>query len=311
MMEVVEAPSFSLLGMMVLLVCLLFLLGLVATTIALLVNPKTRKATMISLLVGPLLLIALVALWRTASYRGAMVSAYLEPLGQLEPMSAVRSKTERNAIGTIATAAAATTPQAPQAPKAEAEDVKGEAAAAEKPAEAEVKKNDRPAWVDASPGLVDNAYEMAISIGPYESREECEAEVPAAIRQAVARFIEVCQDQPATGYAPRYDSNFCRQLIKSRWEEVTQHSIGPMRQLHLLLSFDQQNKQRILADLKRATVRQRLWYAGSGTVAILGVLGLLLVYLKLTQPAPSPQSPAPGPRFPTPDQQPPPCPTTT
>jgi hypothetical protein len=84
-----------------------------------------------------------------------------------------------------------------------------------------------------------------------------------------------------------------------------------MRQLHLLLSFDQQNKQRILADLKRATVRQRLWYAGSGTVAILGVLGLLLVYLKLTQPAPSPQSPAPGPRFPTPDQQPPPCPTTT
>jgi len=316
-----------------------FVVGSVIAIVLLLSNRKTRKAALLALLVAPLLLIAAVFWWRVPIYRGSLASAYVEPIEQIEPMSAVRLKpepnplsagrlkTEHNGTVTIATAAAATAPQAPQAPQvpqtpqgpqagtadavvnpltgqqspqvlqapqgpqvpqapqgpqAEAEDVKGEAAAVEKPADAEAKKNDRPAWVDASPGLVDNAYEMAVAVGPYTSVEECEAEVPAAIRLAVAHYIEVCQGQPAPRYAQWWDEAFCRNLIKSRWEEITQHSIGPMRQLHLLLEFDQHDKQRILAGLKQAVIHRRLSYAGVGAAGMLGSLGLLFCFLKMT-----------------------------
>jgi hypothetical protein len=143
------------------------------------------------------------------------------------------------------------------------------------------KSEARPAWVDAPPRSVDDAYEMSITVGPYTTRAECDAKLPEALHEALGRYVDICLgDEPPVGVRLPPDELRDR-LVKDRWEETRQYSVGPMIRLHVLLRFDREFKERVLEQRRRAIVADRL-----GAIAFLATIGLILLatvfaYLKV------------------------------
>jgi hypothetical protein len=140
----------------------------------------------------------------------------------------------------------------------------------------------KPDWVDAPPRMVGDAYQMAIVLGPWPTRRECEADLPKELQKALDRYAEMCLGEPVGGsVALPYD--FLRQeVVKEQWEEEVQSpSVGRMTQLHVLLRFDHKVKDRILEEQQRGIVTSRLWMGGAGLAAVLWLLGVLYGYLRI------------------------------
>lgn len=121
-------------------------------------------------------------------------------------------------------------------------------------------------------------YQEAITVGPYTTPLECEANLPDAVREAVEQYVELSVGPQAARGARWFDDRSCRELIKDRWEEVRQSSVGPMTQLHLLLRFDQKIRDHIF---KAGVVGQRLWLIAVGLTGGLGLLAVAFGYLKI------------------------------
>jgi tetratricopeptide (TPR) repeat protein len=149
----------------------------------------------------------------------------------------------------------------------------------------------RPAWVDAAPRLIDDAYQMVVSVGPYTSLLECDAKLPEAIGKAVDEYAKIAVGPGVVGTAWLPDAAFCRRLIKDRWEEVKQYSVGPMTQLYVLLEFDHKAKGQIADALHQGVIERRVAHTVAGMAAVLGGLALLYGGLRVTAPrAAKPQS---------------------
>ncbi len=140
----------------------------------------------------------------------------------------------------------------------------------------------KPAWVDAPPRSVGDAYQMSVAVGPYTTRAECEAQLSAELQKALDRYAEVCLggDAPERIVLP---TDYLRQLVKDRWEEVRQYSVGPMTTLHVLLEFDHKAKDRVLDEHRRTQVAGRLWSAGLVWAAWLALLGVVYGSLRLAR----------------------------
>jgi hypothetical protein len=144
----------------------------------------------------------------------------------------------------------------------------------------------RPTWVDASPQVIDGVYQTNITVGPYTTRGECDAKLPEALQDAITHYVDVYLDEDIPGRIPLPDDNFCRQLVKDRWEETRQSSVGPMIQLHVLLGFDRQVKERVLEAYRQTLVAERLWWTGGALAAVLTLLAALYSYLKWSSGSP-------------------------
>ena len=119
---------------------------------------------------------------------------------------------------------------------------------------------------------------MSVAVGPYTTRAECEAQLPAELQKALDRYAEVCLGGEAQERIV-LPADYLRQLIKDRWQEVRQHEFGgiktPMTTLHVLLAFDHKAKDRVLDEYRQQRVSGRLWSAGlvwAGWLALLGVV---------------------------------------
>ena len=143
------------------------------------------------------------------------------------------------------------------------------------------KPETRPAWVDAPPQSVDDAYQMSITVGPYTTRAECDAKLPEALQEALGRYVDICLgDEPPVGVRLPPDELRDR-LIKDRWEETRQYSVGPMTQLHVLLLFDREVKDRVLEQHRRAMVTGRLGATAAWAAIGLILLATVFAYLKV------------------------------
>ena len=119
-------------------------------------------------------------------------------------------------------------------------------------------------------------------VGPYTTRQECDAHLGEELQKALDRYVEICLGGQPSERITLPPDMLRRQLVKDQWEEVGQFSVGPMTQLHLLLQFDRKLKDRVLEENQRAVVAGRLWYAGIGLAAVLVVLAAGYGYLKVT-----------------------------
>jgi len=143
----------------------------------------------------------------------------------------------------------------------------------------------RPAWVDAPPRYVDNAYLVPIAAGPYTTQQECEADMPAALEAALDKYIEQYVGPEAARRVRLPDSGYDlrRQLVRQEWVETVQTSLGEMVVLHAQLEVDRKVQDRIRDALRQATAAGRLWVAAAGLGGVLALLGVLFGYLKLTE----------------------------
>ncbi len=146
---------------------------------------------------------------------------------------------------------------------------------------AAARAENKPDWIDAAPRSVGDAYQMSIAVGPYTTRVECDAQLPSALQEALDRYVEACLGEEVRRRIV-LPADYLRQLVKDRWEEVRQHSFGPMTTLHVLLEFDRKAKDRVLAELRRTKVAGRLWFAGVGWGVWLALLGVVYGYLRIT-----------------------------
>ena len=139
----------------------------------------------------------------------------------------------------------------------------------------------RPAWVNAPPQLVGDAYQMSIAVGPYTTRAECDAKLPEALQEALGHYVDVCLGDQAVDDI-RLPADYLRQqLVKAQWEETRQLSVGPMIWLHVLLQFDRKIKDRILEEHRQAIIGQRLHAAATWSAIGLALLTVAFGYLKI------------------------------
>ncbi len=138
----------------------------------------------------------------------------------------------------------------------------------------------RPAWVDAPPQVVGGAYQTSITVGPYTTRGECDAKLPDALQESLDHYVDVYLDENTAGRIRLPNDYLQQRVVKEQWQETRQYSVGPMTQLHVLLSFDRQVKERILEAYRQTLVAGRLWLTGGTLLALLGLLAILYGYLR-------------------------------
>jgi hypothetical protein len=144
----------------------------------------------------------------------------------------------------------------------------------------ESKEPERPSWVGAAPKFIDNAYFMAVKVGPYTTRLECEANLPEALQSAVSDYVELYLGSEAAKRV-RLPADELRQwLVREEWEEPVQSSIGRMVELHVHVAFDTKMQQTIKEAWRRAIIVDRLRRAGAGLAVVLGVLALAYTALR-------------------------------
>ena len=139
-----------------------------------------------------------------------------------------------------------------------------------------------PAWANKPPRVVGDSYEMEIVLGPYTTRQECDADVPGELQKALNHYAEMCLGEPAASKIALPTDYLRRHLVKDQWEEIRPSLIvgRNMTQLHLRLQFDPEMKDRILEEHRRGIVAARLWMLGVGSAALLGLLAVIFGYLK-------------------------------
>jgi len=142
----------------------------------------------------------------------------------------------------------------------------------------------RPAWVDAKPRKVGNAYQMSTVVGPYTTRLECDAKLPEVLREALDRYVDTCLGPEAVGHINLPGDELGRLLVKEQWEETKQFSVGPMKQLHVLLEFDHKFKDLVEQEWKVAIVAGRLKVAVVAIATTLVLLLALFGYLRISRP---------------------------
>ena len=142
----------------------------------------------------------------------------------------------------------------------------------------------RPAWVDAQPRKVGNAYQMSVVVGPYTTRLECDAKLPEVLRAALDRYVDTCLGPEAVGHVDLPGEELGRLLVKEQWEETKRFSVGPMKQLHVLLEFDHKFKDLVEQEWKVAIVAGRLKVAAVAIATTLVLLLALFGYLRISQP---------------------------
>lgn len=141
----------------------------------------------------------------------------------------------------------------------------------------------RPAWVDAPIGRVGQVYRARVSVGDYATLDECERNLPEALRQAVTHYVDRLIGAGAGGRTvARLPLPYIHEhIIKEEWEEHREASFGEMVRLHALLEFDP-GANTYLRDLhQHALEAERLKYTAVGAGGLFGLLATVFGYLKL------------------------------
>jgi len=139
---------------------------------------------------------------------------------------------------------------------------------------------DQPAWVGAEPHRKDGVYQVHVAVGPYLTLEECESKLPEELNKAVADYVET-RIGPEAGRRVHLPWDYLEtHLIRDRWEERKEYSVGAMLRLHVLLGFDREANQRIQEEWDHLIVQKRLWGLGTLATLLLSALAVVYAYLK-------------------------------
>ena len=143
------------------------------------------------------------------------------------------------------------------------------------------KATTRPAWIDVPPQVVGDAYQMSVVVGPYTTRQECDAKLPEALQEALDRYVETAIGPNAVRVTHLPIEELRHEMVIHQWEETRQYSVGPMIRLHVRLQFDARVKGRVLDAYRQAIVAQRLRSVATWAALGLTLLAVCFAYLKI------------------------------
>ena len=254
----------------------LVLLGLpvLAVLVALLVNPRTRRGTAVFVLVGaPLILYALFV--RTS--RVVRDFGGIPTIVQIQPQSAPATPVPLPAAPRPVSAP----DLIPTTPPVEPAKVEQPAPSADTSVTAEKPEPQRPEWVDQPGRLQGTVYRLSVKSGLFVTREECERALQSKVLAAINDYGDNLLGAGAGRKIP-VDPDFIRGLQKAHYEEtVTSATVGPMRQIYVLLEFDDAARAQFAGLWQAAVVSDRLARVTLGAGVVLGMLAIAFGYLKL------------------------------
>lgn len=152
------------------------------------------------------------------------------------------------------------------------------------PAEADVSTPPaapRPKWVDEPTGLVNGVYYKNVSSGPYATVAGCDEALPAELNIAVDQFIDSYLGSGASHLVHLPLGYVQDELVKARYEETSDFSIGPMKNVHVQLVFDGKAREVIKRRYQNALADVRMKEVAIGAGSVLLLLGAMFSYLKL------------------------------
>lgn len=143
---------------------------------------------------------------------------------------------------------------------------------------------DCPAWIDKEPDR--NArgdYEMPIYVGPYATRSECQSALAGRLESAVGEYAAMAVGPQAKGRVHLPLAYVQQNVVKDQWEEWKQYEppLGEMVKMHVLLSFDREASARIEDAWKQVVVDRRLRVLGAAAGVLLALLATAWGYLRL------------------------------
>ena len=117
---------------------------------------------------------------------------------------------------------------------------------------------------------------------PFETGAECDVDMQRRIRSAIQDYA----DLHSTGVGAPADLNLplhpadIRHVSRERFVDVIQTSVGPMKQVHQLIVFDESFRRVLDRRVSEAIVGQRLVRTGVFSGGILLLVGSLFGILK-------------------------------
>jgi hypothetical protein len=162
--------------------------------------------------------------------------------------------------------------------------VKEMTSAAEAPAPAYEPAADRPEWVDREPDRTAKGdFEMPIYVGPYATRTECRDALAARLEAAVGEYAATAIGPQAKGRVRLPLSYVQENVVQGEWEEWKRFEppLGEMVKLHVLLAFDREANARLQEEWRQVVVGRRLRALGSVGAVLLALLATAWGYLKI------------------------------
>jgi hypothetical protein len=138
----------------------------------------------------------------------------------------------------------------------------------------------RPAWVDAPPGVIDGQYCLTIKAGPALSLEDSQAELRSEIQKAVASYAEKRFDSPLAQQIRWNIEPLFREIIADQWQQTHLIDSGPtagqtpMFWVYARLRFTPRVQQEIARQYREAVIQSRLHTLagfGAGLLVLLGI----------------------------------------
>jgi hypothetical protein len=227
------------------------LILLLATVIALIAHPRTRRGTLIGI-VG-LVLIAPLLLWPYLQKvkRDFAGMPHIERMRQFA-QSEGQSKTAASTINTT---------NVPESTK---------------PAEIAAAK---PSWIDQPARLEGSVYRAPVKSGLFVIDQECDTALRAKVQATVNQYIDELLGE---GASRKLGDETTRQYVTETYREtVTSPSVGPMRQAYALVEFNEQRRTKLQQVWEAILASERLNRVALITTSVLGLLIIAFTYLKL------------------------------
>jgi hypothetical protein len=139
----------------------------------------------------------------------------------------------------------------------------------------------RPSWIGISSGRHGDVYRAAVVSGPYTTRAECDANLPAELQRALHDFTKAYLGSQAARRVTLSEEQLHEQ-VKEEWEETLNTGVGPMIQLHALAEFDRRTQELVQDAWRTAVVADRVHQAAAGLAAVLGLLTVAYAGLKIS-----------------------------
>ncbi len=144
----------------------------------------------------------------------------------------------------------------------------------------------RPAWIDSAPHREGSDYQVAIVVGPYTTREECDKKLPEELFRAVDVYAVNLLGPRASGRVQLPLDYVQGSLIRDTWEERRVFPLSPslhrpMVQLHVLVGFGAKAAEKIRNAWKQVVVEHRVYRVAAVGIVLLLSLTIAWAYLRL------------------------------
>jgi hypothetical protein len=150
-----------------------------------------------------------------------------------------------------------------------------------KPTVATTSATKRPDWIDHPDGRTGDIYYETVMVERYATRGEAEDALAKETQDRTKAYVDRYLGEGASMLfivPPAYVHDH---LVKERYAEPVETSVGPMINAYARLAFDRRAQAQLRRMHRDAEIENRLLGVAGGAVAVLLVLGSVFGYLKL------------------------------